>query len=259
MTRATLTLLLLVAACGGRLPETRFYQLAAPHPHAPRAGGDLVIALEPLETAPGYDDDRIVYRTTPYRLDYYHYHRWSASPGVMASAVLEEALEHSGQVAAVVRDPSERTPVLVRGRVLAIEELDESQKRWLGRLALELTVVDARTGTLLASERFDETEPLPTRDPEGLARALSIAMGRISSRATTLILDHASRLIAHPHPAHCRISRVDALAPFPEHASGASVAEDGASTDSHVALRRDCRMGDRRVRPVAAGWTRRRR
>ena len=38
--------------------------------------------LESLETEAGYDDERIVYRTTPYRLDYYQYHRWSAPPGV---------------------------------------------------------------------------------------------------------------------------------------------------------------------------------
>lgn len=187
--------LMFIAACGGKLPETRFYQLAIPHPTA--AGtGDLVIALEPLETAPGYDDDRIVYRTTPYRLDYYHYHRWSASPGVMASSVLEQALERSGRVAAVVRDPSEKSPVVVRGRVLAIEEIDESKQRWRGRIAIELTLVDSRTGELLASRTFDESEPLATQTPEGLAQALSIAMSRICERATPLILDYAARQAA---------------------------------------------------------------
>ena len=78
--RALAGLALVLAACGGKLPETRFYQLAAPAAPAPQPPGDLVIALESFDTDAGYDDDRIVYRTTPYRMDYYQYHRWSAAP-----------------------------------------------------------------------------------------------------------------------------------------------------------------------------------
>src|SRR5688572_23534301 len=69
--------------CAGRTPATRYYDLVPP---AARSGGDgPVIALEALATDDVYDDERIVYRTSRYRLDYYDYHRWSAPPGVMIS------------------------------------------------------------------------------------------------------------------------------------------------------------------------------
>lgn len=179
------------AACGGKVPETRYYQLAGPIAKA--APGELMIVLESLETDSGYDDDRIVYRSTPYRLDYYQYHRWSAAPGVMIGNFLEQALERSGKFRAVIREVSDQSPVVIRGRVLAIEEVDTSKTSWLGRIVLELTLTDSKTGEALWSEQFEETEPLSVQTPEGLAQALTIVMTRIAARATPAIAEHADR------------------------------------------------------------------
>jgi ABC-type uncharacterized transport system auxiliary subunit len=179
------------AACAGKLPETRFYQLAVPEaqPH----GGDRVLVLDPLATDAAYDDDRIVYRTTPFRLDYYQYHRWSSAPGSMVSNYLEQALEHSGRFRAVVRELTPDAPVVLAGRVLAIEEVDRSRTDWLGRIVLELILTDARTSETLWTEQFEETEPLRERNPEGLAAALSTAMSRIVGRAAPVIAELADR------------------------------------------------------------------
>ena len=168
-------------ACGGKLPETRYYQLAA-HAQAAPAGGQAVLAIEPLAADPAYDDERIVYRTTPYRLDYYHYHRWSALPGVMIAGYLEQALENTGQFRAVVRAPSDTATLVLGGRVVAIEEVDAAKNRWVGRIALELVVSDPRTNASLWTRRIEETEPLRVQSPEGLAEALSAAMARVTAR-----------------------------------------------------------------------------
>ncbi|HEU0030580.1 MAG TPA: ABC-type transport auxiliary lipoprotein family protein [Kofleriaceae bacterium] len=188
-------LVLALAACSGKLPDTRYYQLAAPESGKRDAVADLTLVLEPLATEAAYDDERIVYRTTPYRLDYYQYHRWSAAPGVMIGNFLETALEKSGRFRNVVRElgNGDAAPVVLGGRVVAIEEVDRSPRAWYGRLAIELTLTDARTGATLWSEQFDETEAMATQTPEGLARALSIAMTRISRRAAPTIADLAER------------------------------------------------------------------
>jgi uncharacterized lipoprotein YmbA len=181
----------LTAACGGKLPETRYYQLAAPQ--AAVQGGQTLLVLDALETDAAYDDERIVYRTTPYRLDYYQYHRWSASPGVMVGNFLEQALERSGKFRSVVRQPTEDAPVVLGGRVVAIEEVDSSPKHWVGRIVIELALTDAKTSAPLWSQQFEETEPLTEQTPEGLAQALSKAMTRIASRAAPAISDLADR------------------------------------------------------------------
>ena len=182
---------LVLLACGGKVPDTRYYQLAAPA--AASSGGDLTLVLESLATDPAYDDDRIVYRTTPYRLDYYQYHRWSAPPGVMVGNFLEQALERTGKFRAVVREPTDHAPVVLGGRVVAIEEVDVSPKRWLGRIVVELVLTDARTNEQLWTAQLEESEPLAWQTPEGLTAALTTAMARIAARAVPPITAYAER------------------------------------------------------------------
>lgn len=184
--RAALVVVL-AGACASRAPDTRYYQLAPPA--AAARGGDLVLVLEQLATDAAYDDERIVYRQTPYRLDYYHYHRWSASPGVLVGNYLEAALERSGRFRAVVRELTADAPVILGGRVVALEEVDTAPDRWFGRIVLELVATDARTGTPLWTEQYEELEPLKTQSPEGLAQAISTALGRIAARAAPRIAE----------------------------------------------------------------------
>lgn len=175
-----------LGACGGTLPATRFYQLAEPSGQA-TPGPGVAIVVEPLTTDSTYDDERMVYRVTPYRLDYYQYHRWSAAPGTLIANYLERAFEKSGKFSAVTREPNPAAPVTLGGRVVAIEEIDQSKTKWVGRVVLELTLTDTASGEVLWAEQFEEIEPLPIQSPEGLARALSTALERIAIRAVPLV------------------------------------------------------------------------
>jgi len=198
MMRYALALSIACAACGGKITETRYYQLA--QPETKLRGGSDVLVLDSLTTNAAYDDPRIVYRTTPFRLDYYDYHRWTSSPGVMVGNYLEQALETSGKFRAVVRELTPDAPVVLTGRVMAIEEVDRSATQWMGRISIELVLSDTRTGALLWTEQIEETEPLLQRTPEGLAAALSIAMSRIVAQAVPTISD-AIRTMPDGNPA----------------------------------------------------------
>ncbi|MBA3397989.1 MAG: membrane integrity-associated transporter subunit PqiC [Deltaproteobacteria bacterium] len=189
-----LVVVVVAAACGGKVPQTRYYQLAAPTTAA--RGDGAVIVLEQLATDAGYDDERIVYRTTPYRMDYYDYHRWSASPGVVVGNYLEQALERSGRFRAVIREVSDQAAIVLGGRVVALEEIDRSKARWVGRIVIELTAADPRTNEILWTEQFEEIEPLAVQSPEGLAQAITKAMSRIVAKAAPQIADHADRQAA---------------------------------------------------------------
>ena len=170
-----------VSACGGgQAPATHYYDLASA---ARRHVGDgPILAVEPLEADEPYDDDRIIYRQNPYKVDYYHYHRWSASPGALVSRHLERALEASGRFAAVLRDDQSKATYVLGGRLLALEEVDVSRKRWLARVAIELHLRDAKSGDIVWSRRLEETEPVARQTPEGVARALSRALDRVARR-----------------------------------------------------------------------------
>ena len=174
----------LLAACAGKVPETRYYQLATSTAavRATAATEQPALAIEALDTEAAYDDERIVYRLTPYRLDYYNYHRWSSPPGALVSDFLERSFEHSGQFRAVTRE-TQAAPVALGGRVIAIEEIDKSKTSWVGHVVLELRLTDSASGEVLWTSQFEEQEPLRQQSPEGLAQALSVALQRIATRA----------------------------------------------------------------------------
>jgi uncharacterized lipoprotein YmbA len=183
--------LAVLAACGGSTPETRYYQLAAPARGA--LSGDAVVVLEPLAADAAYDDERMVYRTSPYRVDYYQYHRWIAAPGTMVSDFLAASLAKTGRFRALPREVTEDASVVLGGRVVAIEEVDQAKDRWVGHVAISLTLTDAHTGAVVWTHDFDENEPLAAQTPEGLAAALSTAMGRIVASAAPEIAAVATR------------------------------------------------------------------
>jgi ABC-type uncharacterized transport system auxiliary subunit len=190
-----LAALVVIAACStSALPETRYYQLASPVRETrvatlapPRTGP--AIAVQSLDADRPYDDERIVYRSDPYRLDYYYYHRWSSPPGSMIASYLTDALDHTGKFRAVTREPDDATAIVISGRVLAIEEVDSTREQWRGRIAIELTATDHQSGRVLWTHRFEDSEPMPSQSPEGLARALTVAMNRISERALVKVVE----------------------------------------------------------------------
>ena len=185
--------LLALAACGGSVPETRYYQLAAPSPGAHGSTGAAAIAVEPLVADGAYGDQRIVYRLDPVRLDYYDYHRWSTAPGAMIGGYLAQALATTGAFSAVTRDATSTTAAVLGGRVTALEEIDVDAHHWVGHVAVELTLRDASTGAIVWARGFDEREPLATQSPEGLARAAGIAMGRIVRASVSELAQVANR------------------------------------------------------------------
>lgn len=172
---------LALTACAG-VPETHRYTLVAAK-ITPRIeeGADLpTLTVEELEVDAPYDDPRIAYRPTTYRFEYYHYHRWSASPSLLVSEYIRDALARSGHFARVTRAIVPQTDAVLRGRLTAFEEIDVNEDRWVGRVALELFLEDPTTGKVLWSREFDERVPLVEQSPDGLARALSTGMQRIA-------------------------------------------------------------------------------
>ena len=197
MTRTTLaiaslaSLCLILAACGGRAPPVRYYQIALPEDGGAGAGqGSAILAIERISADAAYDDARIVYRQSEFRLDYYHYHRWSSPPGLMVTDYLRMAYQQTGRFRSVIGGYSGDADAMLGGRVMAIEEVNRSETDWLARVRLELWLRDASTGELLWSQILTETEPVSTHGPEGLAEALALAMERIVSDTAPAIAEH---------------------------------------------------------------------
>ncbi len=174
----TWTALAAVSACAS-VPQTHFYRLSPAGAAMARESIAGVLSIEPLEADAAYSDDRIAYRTSPVRLDYYNYHRWAAPPSILVADYLRTAYARTGLFERVVSGFHPTPAATVSGRLLAFDEFDRSETSWVGQLELELSLADAVSEKVLWRDRFVETEPIRDRSPEGLAVALSAAMDRV--------------------------------------------------------------------------------
>lgn len=161
----------LAMGCGGSVPQTRYYQLTEAVAKAAQPGGQVLV-VEPLRADAAYDDDRIVYRSGEFRLDYFHYHRWSATTGPLVADFLRRGYEAQGLFRAVTDAIGEEGGVVLSGRVVALERVDSPDQPHRARVALTLRLRDS-LGKLLWSETFRRERELREPTISGLAEAMS--------------------------------------------------------------------------------------
>lgn len=167
-------------ACGGT--SIRYYQAQVAEEQLRRSKPNavpVVLAVASFQSDVAYDEQRIVYRTSDQRLDYYHFHRWSSSPGDMAAVVLRETYRKLGRFRYVVGGLDPRADVILSGRVVALEEVDLSEDRWEAHVSLELTLRDTVTGDVLWNQLVEERQPIEQQTPEGVALSVGKALTRI--------------------------------------------------------------------------------
>lgn len=178
--------------CRSSSPSVQHYQLhMEPSQIAKSAASPVILALDTFVMDSAYDDQRMIYRTGPHRLDHYHFHRWSAPPGLLITDFMREGYVAKGAFAAVVSGYSSQSHVILTGRVSAFEEVNLDDGRWLARVVLNLQLRDTRTGTIVWVRQLREEEPIEERTPEGLARAVSVLLMRVVAMTTPEIVEVA--------------------------------------------------------------------
>jgi ABC-type uncharacterized transport system auxiliary subunit len=192
-----LTMLVLAAAMlagcslGRTQPNIRYYTLAISD--APPTHVDAPLRVGTISSDQPYATERIAFRTSPYQLDYYIYHRWAADPRNLVHTVTRDYFERAGGTTG--------TPIEVDGNIRRLEEVDDAGS-WRGALALDVRV--GRGGAILFERAFTETEPAESRRPEAVAAALSRALQRILDQ---VLAETARTLPAAPAPAPGRAGR----------------------------------------------------
>jgi uncharacterized lipoprotein YmbA len=161
-----------LAACSfsSPTPELRYYVLAVPPGAAPAL--PVPVRVEGFGIDDPYATRQLAYRTSPYRLAYYNYHRWAGSPQVVVAGA---AREYQGRTTAAGDGPAFE----LSGHIHRLEEVDDADG-WRGALTMDVTV--RRRGTVVLERAVTETEPAAERNPEAVVAALSRALGRVLDR-----------------------------------------------------------------------------
>lgn len=169
------------AGCGS-VPETYYYMPTYPmvtpvNAHAPL---DIVLGVEKFQAEVVYNDDRIIYRESPFEVKYYYYRRWISEPRHLVTEKALAHLKHSGYFRDVVAYPSLiKLDYLLRGRVLAFEEWDENKSMY-GKVAFTVELLKPTQDAIIWRATFEKmtpaAKPVPVAVVEAISKSLSACL-----------------------------------------------------------------------------------
>lgn len=163
--------MLLLASCA-TAPEVRYFRVDPALP-APAVETPLPVTLGVARVAAPepYRQERIIYRTSPYEVQFYGADRWESSPADMVGNVLLDRLRRSGLFRRVVPWRYGEADDRLEVRLRRFEEVDEVDG-WYGVVELEYEVVDG-DGKGLLHGVSDQRVRAESRSVDGVVRALS--------------------------------------------------------------------------------------
>ena len=122
----SLTALVILTSCAGRVRYPNYYTLNLPAPPDPPAeNAHAAVAIREFR-APAYlRQGAIVYKPSPEQIGFYAYHRWATSPSELVTNSVIERLRASGHFA-VVKPYDGRPDIeyVLSGRLEKLEEID---------------------------------------------------------------------------------------------------------------------------------------
>jgi ABC-type uncharacterized transport system auxiliary subunit len=168
----------LLSACSG-VPETYYYTLAF-GPGQPLNDGHTplpyALGVEKFQSEMIYDDDRIIYRDSPFEVKYYYYRRWVASPRHLVTEKVLSYLSESGLFEKVTAYPSMvNVKYVLSGRLLAFEEWDE-QDKWYGKVTFKASLYEPATQRVVWNGTFAHQQPVSKKIPTAVVEAISLSL-----------------------------------------------------------------------------------
>lgn len=195
--------LLCLSACGGSPVLVHRYLLEY-SPPAVRMSETLPVALtvEPFAVAQAFNSTAMIYRSAANVSDAYRYHRWRVDPGSMVTASLIRDFREARLFKAVLRhDSTGESRFRLEGGVEEIQEVD-TPGVWQATLVLTVTLLDLEAPDVATSVVFQKTfqalEPMAEKTPAGLARAVSLAMQRLSQEILPEVYRAARQRLGSP-------------------------------------------------------------
>jgi ABC-type uncharacterized transport system auxiliary subunit len=137
-----------------------------------------------FSVAPAYNTNRIIYRDASFKRDEYSYHKWRANPGDMVTDFLSRDIRNSGLFKAVLPYGSDFPfSSVLEGSVDEFVEWD-APEGWKAVLAVTVALMAANepdaSKRILFQKTYRVEKSFTDKNPQGLAQAMSMAMGDIS-------------------------------------------------------------------------------
>lgn len=160
--------------CFSSQSEKRYFQLElSPGVHSNFRKIDKILLIESVDAEGLYDDFRVIYRDSPYQVNYYSYDFWVKKPAVLIKQSMLKFLGDIGVFKRVIDKYSVFEPDLImKTRLFTLEEVDKGNA-WYARLSLEIEIYDFKTKKSLWLHRFDQQLPMAKKEVTLLPVAIS--------------------------------------------------------------------------------------
>lgn len=175
--RASVGVLLVLAAACGSVPQRHYYALSYPEEQPGASTRPALhpfrLRIKPFGVALPYNRPQVVYRQSPFEFNYYGYRLWAAKPQHMLRELVQRHLEAARLVSEVTQEYMEELPDYeLSADVLAIEEYDSGDV-WYGHLAMRFQLVRFQDQTPIWTYSFDRKRKVYEKQPVYVVRALS--------------------------------------------------------------------------------------
>jgi ABC-type uncharacterized transport system auxiliary subunit len=169
----------------GHVPATYYYQISYEfsRPDTLTSFIPATIGVREFEVDVVYKGDKIVFRDSPYEIQYYHYRRWVAPPRKLVKEKIVEQLKSSGDFKNVVSLPStHHLDFVLAGKIKAFEELDQ-ENSWYGLVTLAMELRHIESGEIVWEDVFSEKTEALKKEPLEVVKAISISLQKVIERA----------------------------------------------------------------------------
>lgn len=148
-----------------------------------------LLKVERFNVAAAYNTTRMIYRDGSFKRDEYFYHKWRANPADMVTDFLIRDMRHCGLFKGVLPYGSGASiSFSIEGSVDEFVEWD-APDGWKAVLAITVALMAADEPDVSKRVLFQKTyrveTPFTEKNPQGLAKAMSAAMGEVSRTVIT--------------------------------------------------------------------------
>ncbi|HEX9653588.1 MAG TPA: ABC-type transport auxiliary lipoprotein family protein [bacterium] len=187
---ASTLLFLTLSNCGG-VPPTYYYKIDYEVTDAQHSGIlPVTIGVGQFSADVLYESDKIVYRDSPYEVQFYHYRRWIAQPKKIVAERIFQQFRAAGLFQRVVRIPSTfKIDYILRGRITSFEEWDEGQS-WYGVVTIEFQLHTPDSNEVVWENVISEKTAAAKKEPADVVKAISESLNSVVAKSVAGISEH---------------------------------------------------------------------
>jgi len=195
ITALWLGILAVLSGCAS-VPPTHYYTfqpISVIGRETPSSRYPASIGIEAYEAETPYQQDRIVFRKSPYEVNFYEYHRWLRPPTELVTDQVQKLLKVSGLFQQIQTYTYDSMPdYLLRGRILLFDQWYNGTGSSV-QIGIHYQFVEVAQERLLWSDVIETTATVPTLDIVETVKGFESAVQENISQALASI----DKVLAH--------------------------------------------------------------